>query len=80
MNDCLLSTPRMACVNFPNEFFNGSAHNFSTAFLNTSNGFANPSNAFSNTSNGDLTDIQPFANAFPMLCQCFKPFNGKALV
>ena len=67
MNDCLLSTPRPACMNFPNGFFqkknflfNCLAHNFSMAFLNTSNGF-------SNTSNRDPTGIQ-----------CFKPFNGKA--
>ena len=62
MNDCLLSTPRMACVNFPNRFFNGSAHNFTTAFLNTPNGFSNTSNAFSNTSKGYPTGIQRFAN------------------
>ena len=45
----------MACVNFPNGFFNDSARNFSTTFLNTSN-------AFSNTSNGNPTGIQRFAN------------------
>ena len=67
MNDCLLSTPRMACVNFPNGFFNGLAHNFSMAFLNTSNGFPNTSNAFSNTSNGYTMGTQRVSNALPTL-------------
>ena len=60
----------MACINFPNGFFNGSAHNFSTAFLNTSNAFSNTSNAFSNTSNAfsntsnrNPTGTQRFSNA-----------------
>ena len=61
MNHSLLSTPRMACVNFPNGFFNGLAQ-FYNGFSQHSNRFSNTSNAFSNTSKGYPTGIQRFAN------------------
>ena len=63
----------MACVNFPNRYFNGSAHNFSTAFLNTSNGFSQHFQRF-------FQHFQREPNGYPTLFQRFKPFNGKALV
>ena len=61
MNDCLLSTPRMACVNFPNGFFNGLAHNFTTAFLNTPTGFPTPPMLFPTLPKG----VQRVSNALP---------------
>ena len=65
-NDCLLSTPRTACVNFPNGFFSGSAHyfnGFSQHLQRVFQHFQRFLQHFQRVPNGDPTVIQRFANA-----------------
>ena len=72
-NGCLLSTPRMACVNFPNRFFKSFSQHLHRLFSTPPTAFPTLLTLFPTLSTG----TQRVPNTLSTLFQRFQPFNGK---